>query len=158
MALFSQALLLQAEPQMLEKISEAVIKGLTVWQVVFISIVTYLLGVLAQFLVSLLLKKADVHNDRRMKITELAIKCEVSTYQSLVKLRWFQRGDASQMLSMIEKLNIELSDNKLLFSKKYHKAATEIVDYFSVVCGDFTKKDVKREKRLFDVLYNSFNN
>ena len=158
MALIYHALLLQAEPQMLDKISEAVSKGLTVEQVVLVSIGTYLLGVLAQYFVSLLLKKADVHNDRRMKITELAIQCELSTYHSLVKLRGFQRGDASQMLSMIETLNVELSDNKLLYSKKYHKEAIDIVEYFSVVCGDFTKKDVNREKKLFDALYNSFNN
>lgn len=151
-------LLLQAELPVLGDISDAVSEGLTVWQVVGISIATYLLGFLAQYIVSLLLKRADVHNNRRMKITELAIQHELSTYRSLVKLRGFQRGESSQMLSEIESLNVSLSDNKLLFSKRYHKAATDIVEYFSVVCPDFVKKDVQREKKLFDALYNSFYN
>lgn len=152
------ALLFQAEPPVLEKISDAVSNGLSFWEIVFISLGTYFLGVVAQYGVSLLLKKADLHNNRRMKITEEAIKHELDTYRSLVKLRGFQRGDSSEMLSAIEALNISLSDNKLLFSKKYHKAATDIVEYFSVVCGDFIKKDVKKEKKLFEAIYNSFYN
>ena len=149
-------ILLQTEPQVLGNITESVSNGLTVAQVILISLGTYFLGLFAQYAVSLLLKRADVKNDRKMKIAELSIANEVNTYKLLIQLRGYQNGDSALLLSAIENLNIILNNDKLLFSSKFHKAAEDIVEYFSVVCGDFTKKDIQKEKKLFDILYSSF--
>ena len=148
--------ILQTEPQFLGDISEAVSKNLTVGQVVIISICTYLLGALVQYFVSVFLKKVDVKNDRKMKIAELQISKEISTYKSLVLLRGYQKGESSRLLSDIETLNVTLNNDKLLYSRKFHRASEDVIEYFSLVCGDFTKKDIHKETKLFDALYNTF--
>ena len=149
---------LQSEPSVIEAVANDVSKGLSTSQIVFISLLTYFLGAFVQYVVSWLLRKTDVKNDRKMKITDISIKEEVEVYRLLIDLRGFQKHESANLLCSIQTIQMRLSNDKILFSKSFYNAAQGIVEYFSIVAGDFTRKDVSKETSLFDVLYKSFHN
>lgn len=150
------AVILQLEPHVVDKVTEVVSGNLTAWQVIVISLITYFVGYLLQLGLSLLLKKVEIQNDRKKRIAELAITKEVEIYQSLIKLKGYQKGEAIELLDTLETLNLSINLERILLSKRYISSVEEILEYFSVICADFSKKDIKREQVLFDSLYKSF--
>lgn len=149
---------LQSEPAVIDAVTSHFSEGLTTIQVVIISFITYVIGVFVQYGVSWLLRRTDVKNDRKMKIAEISIAKEISIFKSLVELRGFQKNESAELLDSIQTLQIQLNNDRILFSTHFYKAAQEIVEYFSIVAGDYTRKDVKKESSLFDSLYDSFHN
>lgn len=149
---------LQSEPAVIEAVANDISKGLSTSQIVFFSLLTYFLGALVQYMVSWLLRKSDLKNDRKMKIAEISITEEVAIYRLLIGLRGFQKNESADLLNSIQSIQLRLSNDKILFSEKFYRAVQEILDYFSIVASDYTRKDVSKEVTLFDVLYKSFHN
>lgn len=149
---------LQSEPAVIEAIANDISKGLSTSQIVFFSLLTYFLGALVQYVVSWLLHKSDLKNDRKMKIAEISITEEVAIYRLLIGLRGFQKHESMDLLNSIQSAQLRLSNDRILFPEKFYRAAQEVLDYFSIVAGDYTRKDVSKEVSLFDVLYKSFHN
>ena len=147
---------LQSEPIILNTVADHMSSGLSTVQIVIISFITYVVGAFVQYLVSWFLRKTDVKNDRKMKIAEISIAQEVDIYKALVKLRGYQKYESKDLLASIQQLQIQLSNDKILFSKQFYKVAQDLVDYFAIIAGDYTRKDVNKELSLFDALYDSF--
>ena len=137
------------------EVSQAV--GLKGWQVIAFAIITYLVCMFLQYWLSLLVKNKDVSNDRKMKIADLSISAGVELFQGLDHLRSFQKTEVDQMLDQIQSLYLLLNSNKVLFSKSLYTKADMILSYFSDLCADYTKKDIKREMSLFEDYIKAFN-
>lgn len=147
---------LQSAPAVLETVTNHMSEGLSTIHIVIISFITYVVGAIVQYWVSWFLRKTDVKNDRKMKIADISIAQEVDIYKALVKLRGYQKYESKDLLVSIQDLQIQLSNDKILFSKQFYQVAQDLVDYFAIVAGDFTRKDINKEKSLFDALYDSF--
>lgn len=126
------------------------------WRIIIISLLVYLISMLIQHLLNLNLKKKDIKYNRQMKITDICLAEEIELYKRIDQLRVFQKEDKHKMLDEIEVINNYLNTNRILIRKDIYKNAQELIDYFTKVCGDFSKRDIKLEAELLNKYKNSF--
>lgn len=126
------------------------------WRIVLFSLLSYLICAGIQYVLSLLLKKRDVRNNRQMKITDITIEKEMELFSKLDHLRTFQKGEGLKMLNELECIRELLGHNQLMYRKGLSKIADELTDYFSVLCTDFSKRDMKKEINLFNKYRDQF--
>ncbi len=91
-----------------------------------------------------------------MKIADITIQKEIELFSKLDHLRTFQKGEGQEMLNELENIRGLLSQNRLMYRKGLSKVADEITDYFSVLCTDFSKKDIKKEVSLLNKYRDQF--
>ena len=96
------------------------------------------------------LKKHDSVIDRQRLINNKRIDIESTIYKKLSALSYYQKNETHAMLDAIEELQTYVND-------KLNSIYTYIIDYFSGVCTDFRKKDLKRETRMLKKFKRVFN-
>lgn len=146
--------LLQAEIQPIAEIVQD--KSSNAKEFVIISVVTYLICALIQYVLNLFLKKKDISNDRSMKIADLSIEKEIELYRKLEHLRTYQKGEGQALLSDLEFIRELLNSNRLLYKKRIYSIADKYADYFSTVCTDYSRRDINKELRLLEEYRNLF--
>lgn len=125
-------------------------------KVLLIALLSYLVCAVIQYYVSVLLKRRDMRNDRQMKIADLTVEKEIELFKKLDHLRTFQKDENQQLLSELENIRELLGQNRLMYRKELSTIADEFTDYFSIVCTDYSKRDLKKELKLLDKYRNQF--
>ena len=75
---------------------------------------------------------------------------EIELFKMLDHLRTFQKNENHELLNELERIRELLNQNRLMYRKDLYLIAYEITDYFSIICTDYSKRDVKKENKMLD--------
>ena len=94
-------------------------------------------------------KKENEHY-RTRKIMELSIEKEAELFEKLEKMSLFTKGEEHALLNNISDTECLMSKNRIFYSKKLYHHSITILDYYKRINSDLSKKDLKKEEKLFD--------
>lgn len=134
----------------------AVSSNLIYWLIAINIGVTIITGVI-NFLLQKGIKKQEVINDRKKIISNKAVDVESYIYEALSALFSFQYTENHQMLDAIDQLQTYVNKNRLFIRNKPYKVYLDVVDYCSVICVNYKRKDPKKEAQLLDKYRKAFN-
>ena len=135
---------------------EGTSSNLVYWLIAINIFVTIITGVI-NFFLQKGLKKQDVINDRKKIISNKAVEVESYIYEAISSLSSFQYSEKHKMLDEIEQLQTYVNKNRLFIRNKLYKAYIDIIDYYSVICINFMRKDPNKERQLLDKYRKVFN-
>ena len=136
--------------------AEVASSDLVYWLIAINIVITIITG-LVNFFIQRGLKKQEVVYDRKKIISHKAVEVESYIYESISLLSSFQYSEKHKMLDEIEQLQTYVNKNRLFIRNKLYKAYIDIIDYYSVICINFMRKDPNKERQLLDKYRKVFN-
>lgn len=130
-------------------------KSSLVIYILIIVIVNFILNIVT-FFMQKKLKDKEVEVDRRCLINKQSVEIESYLYGELQKFSSFQKNESHELLDAIVNLQTYIEGNHLYIRKKLLRICTEMVDYYSVVCTDFKRKDPSKELKLLEKYKKTF--
>ena len=122
--------------------------GSSIWILVIVLI--NLLLIIVKFFLDRSNGKKENEHYRTRKITELSIEKEAELFEKLEKISLFTKGEEHTLLDNISNVECLMSKNRIFYSKKIYHHSITILDYYKRINSDITKKDLKKEEKLFD--------
>lgn len=104
-----------------------------------------------------ILKNKDKSNHKANLIAEQAIDIQKKVFNNLNDLSLCNASQQRQLLSKIQGIKKEILRNRIYFPKSLFKTSFKILDYFMIVAGDYSKKDVQFETKTLTQYSEQFN-
>lgn len=130
-------------------------KSSLVIYILIIVIVNFLLNIVT-FFMQKKLKDKEVEVDRKCLINKQSVEIESYVYGEFQKFSSFQKHESHELLDAIVNLQTYIDENHLYIRKKLVRICTEVIDYYSVVCADFKRKDAGKELKLLEKYKKAF--
>lgn len=96
---------------------------------------------------SYIVKQSEVNIHRKNKINEISIDIEANVYTRLLTLHEIPSGNIDELVENVRGLLNYKSDNNLFIKEELGKIIDDMVDYYTDLCYDFSKKDKENEEK-----------
>ena len=103
------------------------------------------------------LKEFEVTIDRKKLINHQSIEIETKIFKEINGLSLVDSKQSHVLLGKVLGLQTYINENKLFVRRKLMRLTNDIIDYYSLVCTDFRKKDYSKETKLLDKYKKIFN-
>ena len=122
--------------------------GSSIW--ILVIVLMNLLLIIVKFFLDRSNGKKENEHYRTRKVMELSIEKEAELFEKLEKMSLFAKGEEHALLGNISDVECLMSKNRIFYSKKLYHHSITILDYYKRINSDLTKKDLKKEEKLFD--------
>jgi hypothetical protein len=112
---------------------------------------------LFKILGNLFISKKELRSKKILLREEIRIKIMAKLFEDLNKLSLYDKNDSDQMLLDMKEINLYIRSNQIYLTTKIQDISREIIDYFNSVLTDYSKKDIKKEIKLFEKYNRAFN-
>ena len=120
---------------------------------VSVNVIVEIVKIIGNFFIS----KKDLKSKKFLLREEFRIKIMAKLFEDLNKLSLYDRNDSEAMLNDIKEINKYIRSNQIYINQKVQNISREIIDYFNGVLTDYSRKDIKKELKLFGKFNSAFN-
>ena len=116
-----------------------------------ISSIIFIISTISNIFIQMIINGQLLKNETKKIKFERKIEFIENLYKKLVEIKMSSIESISEeYLTRIKEMNYWLSQNKINLTNGIFNASKSILDYFIEIYTDPEKKDIKKEKKLFD--------